>query len=141
MDYSKLPRKNLIEILEQLRLVLDGIYSEKRGLSIDKAPINENPLESLIGTIPFLLTNKELFEKNQDIADFAKRLNIEIPSAEKKKREDLIGRIILAISNFDKRKIQELHSIINSLKGAGKTKTDRSNFFKDWEVMIKQIEI
>ncbi|MCR8561215.1 hypothetical protein KXD93_26415 [Mucilaginibacter sp. BJC16-A38] len=141
MDYSKLSKKDLVAIIDNVRKVLDGLQSNDIVNYDEKKQSDDNPLESLIGTIPFLLTNKDLFEKNQDIADFATRLDIFIPSAEKKKREDIIGRVILAISNFDKNKIEDLNIAIKSIKGSDSTKSDKSNFFKDWELMIRKIKI
>ena len=138
MDFNKLPKKNLVELLEHLSSTLKGELiidqSEKRSS-------HDNPLENLIGTIPFLLTNKELFEKNQDIADFAKKLDIFIPSPDKKKKEDIIGRIILAISEFDGDKIKELNLAISSLKGSAESQIGKSSFFKDWEFVIKNMKI
>jgi len=141
MEYNKLSKKDLIEMIDNIKKVIDGLEGKSNNRYDEKKSIENNPLENLIGTIPFLLTNKDLFEKNQDIADFAKRLDIFIPSAEKKKREDIIGRVILAISNFDKNKVEDLNIAIKSLKGSGPIKNDKSNFFKDWELTIKQIKI
>ena len=90
MDYTKLSKKNLVDILGNLVKVLEGGGTNESNPIEQHKQIEDNPLESLIGTLPFLLTNKALFEKNQDIADFAKRLDIYIPSPEKKKREDII---------------------------------------------------
>jgi len=109
MEYNKLSKKDLIEMIDNIKKVIDGLEGKSNNRYDEKKSIENNPLENLIGTIPFLLTNKDLFEKNQDIADFAKRLDIFIPSAEKKKREDIIGRVILAISNFDKNKVEDLN--------------------------------
>jgi hypothetical protein len=140
MDHTKLSKKELVAIIDNIKKVIEGIDINNSS-RFEKQQTEENPLENLIGTIPFLLTNKDIFEKNQDIADFAKRLDIFIPSAEKKKREDIIGRVILAISNFDKNKVEDLNMAIRSLKVSGPIKSDKSNFFKDWEIMIKQIKI
>lgn len=141
MDYTKLSKKNLVDILENVVEVLEGVNSSKNNPIEQYKQIEDNPLESLIGTIPFLLTNKALFEKNQDIADFAKRLDIYIPTPEKKKREDIIGRIIFAILDFDRYRIAELNSAIKSIKGTVDSKKDKSNFFKEWENVIKNIKI
>lgn len=140
MDFSKLSKRELIEIIDNIKDIIEGLNSPKINRN-EKKTNEENPLENLIGTIPFLLTNKDLFEKNQDIADFAKRLDIYIPSAEKKKREDIIGRIILAISNFDEIKVRELNTAIKSLRVSDNIEGNKSNFFMDWESMIRQIKI
>lgn len=140
MDYKNLSKKELIDILENLRKILDGQPLYTGDLFSEPIINNQNDLESLIGTIPFLLSNKKIFEKNQDIAEFAKKLNIDIPSPEKKKKEDIIGRIVSAIANFDNRKVAELNIAIKAIKKSDINK-GKSNFFKDWENAIKQMKI
>lgn len=140
MEYNKLSKKELLNLIESINKILNANLEVKNS-NADKDQTEENPLENLIGTIPFLLTNKELFERNQDIADFAKKLDIYIPSPEKKKREDIIGRIILSISLFDRDKVRELHSLIKAVKSSNMIKDDSSNFFKSWEFIIKNIKI
>lgn len=140
MNYNNLSKKDLVEIIESIKRTLEGQAQQKDIPFSDTATNQQNDLESLIGTIPFLMQNKQIFEKNQDIADFAQKLNINIPSPEKKKREDIIGRIIFAIASFDSRKISELNFAIKALKSSD-IKKGKSNFFKDWENAIKQIKM
>ena len=140
MDYNNLSKKNLVELLEFIRKTLEWKAPQNEISFSDVSTNQQSDLESLIGTIPFLMQNKQIFEKNQDIADFAKNLNIYIPSPEKKKREDIIGRIIFAIANFDSRKISELNFAIKALKKSD-IKKGKSNFFKDWENAIKQMKL
>lgn len=140
MDYNSLSKKDLVEILESIRKTLEEQTPQKEIPFSDTPTNQQSDLESLIGTIPFLMQNKQIFEKNQDIADFARKLNIDIPSPEKKKREDIIGRIIFAIASFDSRKISELNFAIRALKKSD-IKKGKSNFFKDWENAIKQMKL
>lgn len=141
-DFNNLSKKELLEVLEKLRGILEGNIEKQPSLpfSNNNSESNINDLETLIGTIPFLLLNQQIFEKNQDIADFANRLNIQIPSPEKKKREDIIGRIVSSIASFDSKKIAELNYAIKALKKID-IKKGKSNFFKDWENAIKQIKL
>lgn len=140
MNTSKLSRKELIEIIERIKKVLENAWILQEETLFENSKNRQNDLEDLIGTIPFLLLNQQIFEKNQDIADFANKLNIKIPSPEKKKKEDIIGRIVSAIAKFDRRKIYELNIAIKSLKKSD-VKKGKSNFFKDWEDAIKQMKI
>jgi len=140
MDYNNLPKKDLIEIFENLKRVLGGVTPQKNNLSSESTTNQQNDLESLIGAIPFLLIDKQIFKKNQDIADFAKKLNIDIPSPEKKKREDILGRIVAAIADFDNDKVAHLNIVIKTFKKST-IKKDKSNFFTDWENAIKQMKI
>lgn len=141
-DFNNLSKKELLEILERLKGILEGNVEKQSSLpfSNSNSESTTNDLETLIGTIPFLLLNQQIFEKNQDIADFANRLNIQIPSPEKKKREDIIGRIVSSIASFDDKKIAELNYAIKALKKID-IKKGKSNFFKDWEKAIKQIKL
>ena len=138
MDYNSLTKKDLIDIVENARRVLNNESSTENLTTLSQG--TQNDLESLIGTIPFLLLNQQIFEKNQDIAEFAKKLSISIPSPEKKKREDIIGRIVSSIAKFDTRRITELNLAIRSLKKSD-IKKGKSNFFKDWENAIKEMKI
>lgn len=136
MKYNNLSKKELLLIVQNMQKILNREVHEEE--QIEEQPQNE--LENLIGTIPFFLLNKDIFEKNQDIADFAKEINIIIPSPEKKKREDMIGRIISAIAGFDKKKLSNLNKAINALKKTD-VKKGKSNFFKDWEDAIKIMKL
>lgn len=136
MKYNTLSKKELINIIQTLQKVLNGESVEQENDSQESL----NELESLIGTIPFFLLNKDIFEKNQDIADFAKKMDIVIPTPEKKKKEDIIGRIISAIASFDKQKVSDLNKAIKALKKSDVNK-GKSNFFKDWEDAIKVMKL
>lgn len=139
-DYNNLSKKELVDLLENLKRILDGNIEKQGSLPFSNSDSSTTDLENLIGTIPFLLLNQQLFEKNQDIADFANKLNIQIPSPEKKKREDIIGRVVSAIAGFDSKKIAELNYAIKSLKKIDIRK-GKTNFFKDWENVIKQMKL
>lgn len=134
-EFSKLPKKELVDILNKIVISIERI-----DLTTD-SNAHKSDLESLIGTIPFLMQNKKIFEKNQDIADFAKKLNIYIPSPEKKKREDIIGRVIIAIAEFDNLKLSELNRIIKDFKNKNYINKTKSNFFQDWEEAISNINL
>lgn len=140
MNINNLSRKELIEILENFKRVLDGESISQSNNITENSSGQQSDLENLIGTIPFLLLNQQIFEKNQDIAEFAKKLDISIPSPEKKKREDIIGRIVSAIARFDNKKITDLYIAIKALKKSD-IKRGKSNFFRDWENAIKQMKL
>ena len=139
MEFNNLTKKELIEILENLKKVLAGDTINQNNQP-ELNTTQQSDLENLIGTVPFLLLNQQIFEKNQDIADFAKRLNIDIPGPEKKKREDIIGRVVSAIASFDHSRIAELNKAIKAIKNSD-IKKGKSNFFRDWENVIKQMKI
>lgn len=134
--YNKYTKNDLVNIIENIESILS--YNVN---NIDKNNLfnTQNDLESLIGTIPFLLQNREIFEKNYDIANFAARLGIFVPSPEKKKREDIIGRVIIAIAEFDNQKLSELNSAIKKIRAKSKETSNKNNFFEEWDKAIKDL--
>lgn len=155
MDINNLSRKEALDLIKTLKTILEGnliVSNNSRNakiIDIENRNIDyyfpnsskSNNLESLIGTIPSLLLNKEIFEKNQDIAEFAKKLDIFIPSPEKKKREDIIGRVVSAISEFDPARLSDINRAIRLVTKSNVNKSNKSSFFKDWENVIKDINL
>lgn len=145
--FEKLPKEELIELLESLYEMIQSTRNSPTVLgSRYYAPNFRFPtrtsknLKTLIGTIPFLLMDEKIFEKNQDIANFANTLNIKIPWPEKKKKEDIIGRIIVSISKFDDFKLNELNNLITKLTSR-KTYDSKASFFADWDNAIKNMRL
>ncbi len=145
--FEKLPKEELVDILESIFDIIQTSkdldsrhnYNNKLFYFPTKSKTNKN-LKTLIGTIPFLLMDEKIFEKNQDIANFAQSLTINIPWPEKKKKEDIIGRIIVAISRFDDYKIDELNKLITKLTNR-KSYTSKDTFFADWDNAIKNMRL
>lgn len=141
MSLNNLSKQELIAVLHEMKEILDDLEKNRKSKpSAKRNSRNQAELESLIGTVPFLLHNRQIFERNQDIADFAERLNIKVPSPEKKKREDIIGRIVSAIVRFDSQKIKQLNRAVESMKKSD-IKKGKTNFFSDWEQAIKNMKI
>ncbi|MCL2291189.1 MAG: hypothetical protein FWC34_10915 [Bacteroidetes bacterium] len=135
MNIDKYTRQELISIIEEI----EQIFKRRQNIP-SKNNSNKEELEELIGSLPFLFLNEKIFEKNLDISRFAEKIGVSIPSPEKKKKEDIIGRVIVAVSKFNKNKIKELNSIINNLK-KNKKKSTKNNFFNEWEEAIKNINL
>jgi len=146
--FQKLSKEELIETLELIFETLKNTrnsqshfsYKEPNDSLFYPDPSKNKNLKTLVGTIPFLLMDEKIFERNQDIANFAKTLDIKIPWPEKKKKEDIIGRIIVSISTFNNRKINELNKAITKISGA-KHYTNKNSFFADWDNAIKTMKI
>jgi len=130
--------EDLAKTIQELERILRKLKKSQRMLA-DEGVSEKTNLENLIGTIPFLLLNQSYFEKNQDIAVFARSLGIHIPSPEKKKREDMIGRIVSAIATFDNRMIDRLNDAITTIKRSGFR--GKSSFFLEWEKAIRQMNL
>lgn len=134
MNTEKYTKKELLSTIDEISLILQKITK-----TTEKS-VRKNELEELIGSLPFLLLNDKIFEKNLDIARFADKLGINIPTPEKKKKEDIIGRIIVSVAKFDFRKISELNSIISDLV-RNKNAISKNNFFNEWEDAIKNMNL
>lgn len=102
---------------------------------------NSVEVENLIGSIPFILLDKNIFQKNMDVVEFANKIGIEIQAGEKKKLDEIVGRIIVAIKEFEPSKISQLNKAISQLKTKPKStsKKDKKSFFEDWDRVIKNI--
>ena len=100
-----------------------------------------NEVENLIGSIPFILLDKSIFQKNMDVVEFASKIGIEIQSGEKKKIDEIVGRIIAAIKEFPPSQIAQLNQAILHLKTkpSNTTKKDKKSFFEEWDKVIKNI--
>lgn len=134
MDFNKYNKKELVDIVKSI----NNLIQKKE---IKTTVTKKKDLESLIGSLPFLLLNETIFQKNLDVANFGEKLGITIPSPEKKKKEDIIGRIISAVSKFDKRKIEHLNTAIDNLNKKTTKNKNKNNFFNEWEEAIKNIDL
>lgn len=71
----------------------------------------------LIGSLPRLLLDKELFPTNDDIVDFAKAaLRIEM-KVEKRARPDIIGKIVCETDTLDEQQLTDLVRALERLVG------------------------
>jgi hypothetical protein len=138
MNYEDLSKQQLVNLLDEIDRVLNKpARLQSRSKQRDAS---RNGLENLIGTIPFLLLNPKYFERNYEIAEFAASLGIHIPSPEKKKREDMIGRIVSAIATFDRNMIEKLNAALSSVKRSG-SYGNKTSFFFEWEKAIRSMKL
>lgn len=76
------------------------VHKASSDLSNLRKNNNENILTELIGILPSLLIDKQKFPSNKDLVRFSEHsFNIIVPSWEKKKREEIIGRVVYMIAN------------------------------------------
>jgi hypothetical protein len=142
MERSNLSKKDINKILGNVQRILE-ILSPAAELpfneSKSRTKTTHNDVEEIIGAISILLLNKKIFETNKDIINFGSKVNIIIPNEDSKQREDLIGWIISSISKFEKNDLDKIKYLIKEIKSV--SKTDKSNFFKDWGTVIKEINL
>jgi len=98
-------------------------------------------LENLIGSIPFILLDKKIFEKNMDVVEFADKIGIKITRGEKKKIDEIVGIVIVAINEFPPSRIKQLNEAISKLKIQTKqpSKKNKTSFFEEWDKVIKNM--
>ena len=82
--------------------------------------IGQHGLESntayLVGVLPRMFQDKELFENNSDLTSFAKDiLGLELKNSEKKSRMELIGTIVCNISNDNSDRLDNLVSALENI--------------------------
>lgn len=72
----------------------------------------------LIGTLPRLLLDRDLFPSNEDITDFAEvALRLEMTRTEKRARHEIIGKIVCETDNLDERQLTDLVRALELIVG------------------------
>jgi hypothetical protein len=138
-DLRKLIKEILTELNIEKRPARRSISSKHYSHQGDVFQSNE--VESLIGSIPFILLDKSIFQKNLDVVEFANKIGIDIQSGEKKKLDEIVGRVIVAIKEFPPNRIAQLNQAILQLKNKSFTinKKDKKSFFEEWDRVIKNL--
>ena len=72
----------------------------------------------LIGTLPRLLLDRDLFPANEDIVDFAAvALRLEMTRSEKRARHEIIGKIVCETDTLDEKQLTDLVKALEKLVG------------------------
>ncbi len=149
---SKAKENKLIKFAEELSWLMDT-YKE---FSIDdilarfiqQAKNNAAPLHGLssntsylVGVLPRMFQDKELFDNNGDLASFAKEiLHIELRNSEKKSRMEIIGTIVCNISNDDSENldflVSALENIMNNESKLAEVRKSRKQPNFSWNAII-----
>lgn len=122
---SKTKENKLVKFAEELSWLMDT-YKEFSLIDILERFIQNNKSNTpslnglmsstsyLVGVLPKMFQDKELFENNSDLAAFAKDvLHIELKNSEKKSRMEIIGSIVCNISNDNS---ELLDTLVNALE-------------------------
>lgn len=158
---SKKELKTLLRFLEEFSWLMDS-YSKIdfrnatsliENLATDKSDAKEavgeyeskNPNKHfLVGALPALFLDTDLFKRNQDIADFSKTvLGIELTRFSRSSRADVIGRVICATVDLDDEGLNVLVKALAVLAG-NKEKTkqilrDREGSDFNWNAVINEL--
>lgn len=96
----------------------------------------EDVITELIGILPSLLIDKKKFPANKDLVRFSESsFNIIVPSWEKKKREEIIGRIVYMIAEKSPLELQKFTDVWkefnDNVKKTSNSK-DKTNYVDTW---------
>jgi len=141
------------ELKSFLNLIEEFTWVTEKFSKIDKSKLKEiiNGSEEvddkgyLIGYLPRLLLDKELFLKNKDISDFAILLGVDINPKSNRSRNEMIGTIVCEIqegNNVDTRKVYKIiESLVDNDSLLNKIKIDKQNSGGeyDWNIVIRNI--
>lgn len=135
------------ELRKIVREIIQEVFTENKPTKKTISPKHysqqnkSNDVENLIGSIPFILLDKKIFQKNMDVVEFADRIGVIITSGEKKKLSEIVGRIIEAIKGFPPNRITLLNQTISQLKASSASKKDKVSFFEEWDRVIKNMKL
>lgn len=149
---AALALEDLVYVLRRLRpdyleLALDALRSSIEG---DDARREINTYQSpdpnkhfLIGVLPRLLMDRDLFPSNEDVAQFAREaLRFSISRSEKVAREDLIGKIVCRADQLDddglKDIVQALGGIVNNRDSIARILAQKRSGSFSWNQAIQE---
>ena len=126
---SELERQQIINFFEELSWLLDAnkdinyrnvskFLKECRNLYVHGTIVNNNNNEaySLIGVLPSLLKDNELFQSNAQLVQFAEEvLKLNISRWEKRSRNEIIGLIICEVEDANKEHIDVLTQWVSNI--------------------------
>lgn len=99
----------------------------------------------LIGVLPKFFQDKDLFEKNSDLAEFAECIGVYLPRYDKKSRYEMIGTIICTISEMNEMHLNQFVNAINKLVSDEMLMIDLKNYkyskgsAYSWNEIIRQL--
>lgn len=147
MSTNKMTKEELTELIKTIvSEVLKDQKTPKKRISpkhysnqAENFPATQ--LETIIGSIPFILLDKQIFQKNIDVIEFANKIGIPIPNGEKRALDEIVGRIIAAIKDFPPSRISQLNAAVEKVKShtSSSPKKDKKSFFEQWDKVIKSI--
>lgn len=132
---------DLKEIPFLLRSLMDS-YSLSSGTDKYSSP---NPNKNyLIGVLPNLFQDIDLFKANVDLADFAETiLKVSVSRPEKRSRYELIGLIVCEVANLNESDLTNLVDALSKISGSNdrlkqiKEAKKKANF--SWNDAIKSL--
>lgn len=140
--------RNIVNLIEEFTWIsekLAKIDKLKLKSLVDSSEDLIDNKSYLIGNLPSLLLDRELFGVNKDIYDFAVLLGIKMNPKSNRSRNEMIGTIVCELQEENSVNIKRVYTIIDSLLGndvlLNKIKIDKKNSGGeyDWNVVIKNL--
>jgi len=153
--------KHAIDFIEELSWLLDS----KRKLKLSDIPFilrkqlqtndtvvgaakkyaSPNPnIHYLIGVLPRLFQDKNIFPKNDDIASFANDvLGVDITRVDKRSKYELIGMVVCECNQLDDAKLEEMVDALALITGSAekikRLTAERKNTGFSWNETIRKL--
>ena len=144
--------EGLANIIEEISWVLDGksinlkemVKKLRQVGSVNKPLQNSSSVTHLVGILPQLFMDKELFEKNEDLLVFAEQiLKLKAKRAGNRSRTESIGWIVCELAKSDDNIRQDLVDAFDSLLGneekKAQIKKDRKMPNFSWNEAISRL--
>lgn len=99
-------------------IYIKDIYSLLKNIKEDNVKTGKlrKDTKSLVGVLPSIFQDKELFPKKEDILEFAKQeLGIELSLQSKRSKIEYIGTILCMVSNENSGKLERLVDALDIL--------------------------
>lgn len=142
--YKNIDAKKVLELVNQAEAskIDDVNFTKDKNYRKD----NFRDKRFLIGALPELLMDKELFQKNRDLSDFALLMGIEVKFPEKRSRDEIIGTIICSLQEeVNNLKISDIGDFIYKLTSDEKIITNikiEKKYYHDsydWNRVIRNL--
>jgi len=135
--------KNVPDLKEIPNLIRSVISDNTSNIARKYSSKNQNK-NSLVGVLPNLFLDLELFKSNGDIADFSLSvLKIEIPRFEKRSRFEIIGLIVCEVFSLEDKELEVLVNAIEELTGDNdklkKVKAEKQKANFSWNQTIQKL--
>ena len=137
--YSKVDFKKAVSLIEE------STYDKSEAKDAVGNYKSDNPNKHfLVGALPLLFLDSDLFKRNQDIADFSKSvLGIELVRFDRASRADIIGRVICSTVELDDEGLDVLVEALAILAG-NKERTkqilkDKKGDGFNWNMVINEL--
>lgn len=115
----------------------------ERSITEKYSSVNQNK-NSLVGILPFLFLDTDLFKSNSDIGDFSESmLRIFIPRIEKRSRFEIIGLIVCAVPALNDSELSSLVEALSNITGnkekLRKVKAEKKKADFSWNETIQKL--